>query len=100
MFENLLDAAYRAALDNGDFDDLPGTGKPLDPASFNTDPFAHVCREGEVMTPFGTFQRQIDAARARLAAETDPGRRRAIQAGISALITRKAVEMETFRRYG
>lgn len=98
-FDNLLDIAFRQALENGDLDDLPGAGKPLDPADFNTDPFAHVYREGEVMTPFGALRHQIDSARNRLAAETDPEKRRAIQTEISALETRKAIEMETFRRY-
>lgn len=98
-FDNLLDIAFRQALENGDLDDLPGAGKPLDPASLNTDPFAHVYREAEVMTPFGALQRQIDVARTRLTAEADSARRRAIQAEISALETRKAIEMETFRRY-
>ena len=100
MFTSLLDAAFQRALDNGDLDDLPGAGKPIDPGTLGTHPFAHVYRESDVMTPIGVIQRDIDAARARLAAATDPDVRRAIQAELAALDTRRTIEMELFRRYG
>ncbi|MCI2398994.1 hypothetical protein [Aliiroseovarius subalbicans] len=43
---------------------------------------------------------RIDEARNRLSKATDPEERRGIQAEISSLETRKAIEMETFTRYG
>jgi hypothetical protein len=95
----LVELAFKRALESGDLDDLPGAGKPIDPASLTADPFAHVYAEGGVMSPVGALQKRIDAARDRLKLETDPEARRVIQREILALGTRKAVEMETFKRY-
>ncbi|KZY46040.1 hypothetical protein A3731_32060 [Roseovarius sp. HI0049] len=100
MFNALIEAAFRRAQENGDLDDLPGAGKPIAESSLTADPFAHVYAESGAMTPFSEVQRQIEAARARLAEAGDAGARKAIRAEISALETRKAVEMETWRRYG
>jgi len=99
ILDTLLDSAFQRAQENGDFDDLPGAGKPLAPSNLTRDPFAHVYGESEIMTPFGALQRQIDEGRKRLATVTDPAQRQAIQREIAALETRKAVEMETFKRY-
>lgn len=99
ILDTLLDDAFERARENGTLDDLPGTGKPLKPGSLTADPFAHVYAESEVMTPFGTLQRQIDAGWKRLATVTDLAERKAIQTEIAALETRKAVEMETYKRY-
>jgi DnaJ-like protein len=99
MFNNLLDEAFERAQENGDFEDLPGAGKPIARSALTTDPFAHVYSESDFMTPVGAIQRKIDDAQKRLAATTDPDQRKAIQAELSSLDTRKAVEMETFNRY-
>lgn len=99
MFDTLLDAAFKRAQENGDFDNLPGAGKPIAKSSLNADPFAHSFEESGAMTPFGVLQRRIDTARADLAQTTDPAARRALQTEISALETRKAIEMETWKRY-
>lgn len=99
MSDKLVELAFKRALENGDLDDLPGAGKPIDPSSLTTDPFAHVYSESGAMTPVGSLQRQIEAARARLALETDAEKRRLIETEIAALETRKAVEMETFKRH-
>lgn len=99
MFETLIDKAFKRAQDNGDLDDLPGVGKPFKQSSLNTDPFAHTFAESGAMTPFGVLRSRIDNARARLAEAVDPEQRRAIQIEISALETRRAIEMETWKRY-
>ena len=97
MFNTLIEAAFGRARENGDLDNLPGAGKPIPESALNSDPFAHVYRESGAMTPFGAAQHSIHAARERLADATDE--RRAIQTEISALETRKAIEMETWMRY-
>ncbi|GGF48257.1 protein of unknown function [Mameliella alba] len=99
MFESFIDQAFRRAQENGDLDDLPGTGKPIEPSSLTVDPFAHTFAESGAMTPFGMLQVRIDEARKRLAEASDSEQRRAIQSEISALETRKAIEMETWKRY-
>lgn len=99
MFESFIDQAFRRAQENGDLDDLPGTGKPIKPSSLTADPFAHTFAESGAMTPFGMMQERIDVARKRLAQATDPEQRRVLQSEISALETRKATEMETWKRY-
>ncbi|WP_422029855.1 DnaJ family domain-containing protein [Roseovarius sp.] len=100
MFNALIENAFRRAQENGDLDDLPGAGKPIAESSLNADPFAHVYAESGAMTPFSELRRKIEAARARLAAASDPEERRAIQTEISGLEMRRAVEMETWTRYG
>ena len=100
MFNALIENAFRRAQENGDLEDLPGAGKPIAESSLNADPFAHVYAESGAMTPFAELRRQIEAARARLAAARDPEARRAIQAEISGLEMRRAIEMETWTRYG
>ena len=97
--DKLVELAFKRAQENGELDDLPGTGKPIKPSSLTTDPFAHVYRESGTMTPNGSLQRQIKAARERLARETDAGRRRLIETELAQLETRTAVEMESFKRY-
>lgn len=100
MFNSLIETAFRQAQENGDLDNLPGAGKPIAKSSLTSDPFAHVYAESGAMTPFSEIRRKIEAARVRLAKATEPEARQAIQAEISALETRKAVEMETWKRYG
>ncbi len=100
MFESLVDIAFRRAQEEGALDNLPGAGKPITPASLDADPFAHAFAESGAMTPFGAVQRRIEEARTRLARTTEPEQLRAIQAEIAALETRKAIEMETWKRYG
>ncbi|TNF17920.1 MAG: DUF1992 domain-containing protein [Rhodobacteraceae bacterium] len=100
MFNLLVDAAFKRAQDNGDLENLPGAGKPIPPGNLNSDPFAHVYGESGAMTPFGDMQSRISEARKRLNEATDPAQRRAIQTEISSLETRKAIEMETWKRYG
>lgn len=100
MFNSLIENAFRQAQENGDLDNLPGAGKPIAKSSLNADPFAHVYAESGAMTPFSEMRRKIEATQARLAAATDPEERRAIQTEISELEMRKAVEMETWKRYG
>lgn len=98
MFESLIDQAFKRALEKGEFDNLPGSGKPISQESLMADPFAHVLAESGAITPFGLVQRCIDEARARLASTTDQGTRRALEVEISTLETRKAIEMETWKR--
>lgn len=100
MFSSLIENAFRQAQENGDLDNLPGAGKPIAESSLTSDPFAHVYAESGTMTPLGEMQRKIEAAKARLAGVTDPEAKRKIQAEISELEMRKAVEMETWKRYG
>ncbi|MEP5155006.1 DnaJ family domain-containing protein [Planktotalea sp.] len=97
--KSLVDDAFKRAQENGDFDNLTGAGKPLDKEKLTNDPFARAYSESDMMTPFGVLQKKIDGLRARLAVETDPDARRALQTEIAALDTRKAVEMETCKQH-
>lgn len=99
MMKEILDAAFKRAEENGDFDDLPGAGKPIKKSSLTTDPFAHVYSESGAMTPVQSMQGKIDAARKRLRETDDPAERRVIETELAMLETRKAIEMETFKRY-
>lgn len=78
MFDVLIDAAMKRARENGDFDNLPGEGKPINPSSLTADPFAKVFGDG-VMTPLGALQNQIDALHKELNNLTDSDACKAVQ---------------------
>ncbi|MFA8387471.1 MAG: DnaJ family domain-containing protein [Pelagibaca sp.] len=96
LVENTVERARR----NGDLDDLPGAGRPIEKSSLTTDPLAHVYLESGAIHPVAALKARIVEARAELDKTTDPETRRALQTRIAQLETQSAVEAETFRRYG
>ena len=99
MFPTLVDAAFKRAQDNGDLDDLPGAGRPIDPSALTADPFAHVYRESGAQTPLSAVREKIDNARQRLCGAPGPAERRAAQREIATLEAQLGVEMEALGRH-
>ena len=97
----LIDQIVQNAEKRGDFDDLPGAGKPLahldDPQNAVLN---RMMQEAEAKSPVVVLRRQIIAAQEKLKALTDPTDRKAEQLRLSELHTKLAIEMEAFRKYG
>ncbi|EYD77415.1 hypothetical protein Rumeso_00964 [Rubellimicrobium mesophilum DSM 19309] len=99
----LVERALAEARAKGSVDDLPGTGKPIDPAtlarSAYDDLYARALSESGAVHPVAEMQQRINEAQARLTQVTDPEVQRAVRKEIAGLQTRQAVEMEQLRRY-
>ena len=99
--DSLIDQIVANAARRGDFDNLPGAGKPL-PAVDNPQDavLSRLMKEAEATSPVVVIRRQILAAQERLNTLTDPEARKAEMRVIADLQTRLAIEMEAFRKYG
>ena len=99
--DSLIDQIVGAAAKRGDFDDLPGAGKPLPPVENPQDAvLARIMQEADATSPVVVLRRQILAAQERLKGLTDAEERNAEMLAISELLTKLAIEMEAFRKYG
>ena len=99
--ELLIDQIVQNAEKRGDFDDLPGAGKPLvhldDPQNAVLN---RMMQEADAKSPVVVLRRQILEAQERLKALTDAAGRKAEQLRLSELHTKLAIEMVAFRKYG
>ena len=70
QWESAVDKQIREAQERGDFDDLPGRGKPLDLSTWGEGDWAlahHVLKQAGETLPWIAVARDIEAAEARLA---------------------------------
>lgn len=97
----LIDQIVQNAERRGDFDNLPGAGKPLphldDPQNAVLN---RMMKEADAKSPVVVLRRQIIASQDRLKALTDEVARKAEMLVLSELHTKLAIEMEAFRKYG
>jgi hypothetical protein len=97
----LIDQIDQNAERRGDFDNLPGAGKPLphldDPQNAVLN---RMMKEADAKSPVVVLRRQIIASQDRLKALTDEVARKAEMLVLSELHTKLAIEMEAFRKYG
>ena len=99
--ESLIDQIVQKAQKRGDFDDLPGAGKPLvHPDNPNDAVLARLLKEADATSPIVVMRRQIVAAQQRLKTLTCPDARKLCMREIADLQTRLAIEMDAFRKYG
>lgn len=98
---SLIDQIIQNAEKRGEFDDLPGAGKPLvhldDPQNAV---LARMMKEADAKSPVVILRRQILEAQEKLKTLTDETKRKAQQLRLSELHTKLAIEMEAFRKYG
>lgn len=98
---SLIDQIIQNAEKRGEFDDLPGAGKPLvhldDPQNAV---LARMMKEADAKSPVVILRRQILEAQEKLKVLTDETERKAQQLRLSELHTKLAIEMEAFRKYG
>ncbi|MEL6683680.1 MAG: DUF1992 domain-containing protein [Pseudomonadota bacterium] len=97
----LIDQIVQNAEKRGEFDDLPGAGKPLahldDPQNAVLN---RMMREADAKSPVVVLRQQILDAQERLTSLTDAAARKEAQLHLSELHTKLAIEMEAFRKYG
>src|SRR5437763_5071623 len=77
---DLRDYQVREAMERGDFDDLPGKGKPLqlDPRTNNADAIvAGILKEANVAPEWVELARRIDNLKEQVASELEAARRHA-----------------------
>ena len=99
--DSLIDQIVANAARRGDFDHLPGAGKPLPAVDNPADAvLAKIMKEAEATSPVVVIRRQILAAQERLAKLADADARKAEMQVIADLHTRLAIEMEALRKYG
>jgi hypothetical protein len=68
-WESAIDRQIREAQERGEFDNLPGRGKPLDLSSWGQGDWAlahHVLKQAGETLPWIVMSREIEAAEARL----------------------------------
>lgn len=69
QWESAVDRQIREAQERGDFDDLPGRGRPIDFSSWGQGEWAlahHVLKQAGETLPWIALGRDVDAARRRL----------------------------------
>ncbi|WP_106745136.1 DUF1992 domain-containing protein [Yoonia maritima] len=97
----LIDQIVQNAEKRGDFDDLPGAGKPLtsldDPQNAVLN---KMMAEADAKSPVVILRQQILASQERLKSLTDETARKDEMLVLSELHTKIAIEMEAFRKYG
>ena len=98
---SLIDQIIQAAEKRGEFEDLPGAGKPLPEERNPADAVLNrLMTEHRAKPLVVTLKQDIAATRAHLAALTDPELRKAQMKVLADLELRLALEMEAIRRYG
>src|SRR5947208_9650382 len=90
-FETWIDAQIRLARERGEFDDLPGTGKPIPPGGDGLDWLARKLREESVdpatfLPPSLALAREVEQLPDRLRAERSEARVREIADDLNARI--------------
>ena len=98
---SLIDQRIRDAERRGEFDNLPGTGKPLPNVSNPEDALLNrLMKEHGAKSPLVILREQIVEAKARVSAEDAPAARKAAQKELADLQTRLAIEIEAHRKFG
>lgn len=97
---SLIDQAIAKADAEGQFDNLPGAGKPLDVSGDPLDALsARIRREEGVKAPIAVLRDQIAAARASVDA-APVADRQARMKDLADLELKLALEIEAVRRFG
>ena len=96
---DLISAKIREAEARGEFDDLPGAGKPLpkveNPENAVVD---RIMKEHGAVPPFVSLSKELAKLREELAETGDRDRRREIMEAISMMQTRVALAKDQWKR--
>lgn len=98
MTLKVVEEAIREARERGEFDNLPGRGKPLDHSEYFSQPeelriAAHLLKTNGFVPPEVELMRERGELRDQHARTSDPRERAALQARIQALSTKLALLM-------
>ena len=101
--ERLIEEKIREAMENGEFDDLPGKGKPLDLEAYFSTP-ADLRLGYSVLKSAGCvpveveLQKEIDALKAQLSGCQDEHKRKALNKEIESKTLKLNLLMDSNRR--
>lgn len=98
-----VEEQIREAMERGEFDDLPGKGKPLDlDAYFQTPEHLRmaysVLKSGDFVPEEVELLKQVESLKAELKGTSDEAKRRQLSRRIADLRTKVAVLLEQNRR--
>ena len=97
---DLIDIQIAKAQAEGQFEDLPGAGKPLDLAGDAQDAvLARMLKEAGASSPLVELKRQVDEAEVAVKAANGAARDAAV-ARLSELRVKLALEIEAVGKYG
>lgn len=97
----MIENAIREAQARGEFDNLPGAGKPLENPSNPTDAVLdRLMSESQAVPPAVLLKREIAASRERLKSLTTEETRKEELKKLSELQTRLSIELEAARKFG
>lgn len=98
---SLIDQAIAKAEREGQFDNLPGAGKPIDTSRDPMDALVERMREGaEVRSPIAVLRGQIVEAEEALKSCAGASERKAQMRVLSDLRLKLALEIEAVQRFG
>ncbi len=98
---SLIDQKIAAAEKEGQFDNLPGAGKPPEHLGDPKDALLdRLSREAAVKSLMVVLKEQIAASKTRLRGLTDQDARKAEMKTLADLQTRLALEIEAVKRFG
>lgn len=96
---DLITARIRAAEEAGEFDNLPGAGKPLPPEDDPENALINrLMRENGAVPEFVSLSRELQKLREELAATGDRTRRRDILKDMSMMEARIDIARKSWRR--
>ncbi len=96
---DLITAKIKAAEDAGEFDNLPGAGKPLPTEDDPQNAYLNrVMRENDAVPEFVRLSKQLEALRSQLSEMSDRTMRSQLMSEIAELEPRLALAKEAWRR--
>ncbi|WP_380053325.1 DUF1992 domain-containing protein [Falsihalocynthiibacter sp. SS001] len=100
-FSFIIDRVINKAKAEGEFDNLPGAGKPLDLEKMaKNPPMNTILKNYNVKPPAVVLNQQIQASYAHLKTLTDPDERKAEMKKLADLQLRYTLHLEAHRKYG
>ncbi|WP_411890069.1 DnaJ family domain-containing protein [Yoonia sp. SDW83-1] len=98
---SLIDQKIAEAEKQGQFDNLPGAGKPLEHLGKPKDALLdRMAKEADVKSPMVVLKEQIAASKTRLKGLTNQAARKAEMKTLADLQMRLALEIEAVKRFG
>ena len=96
-----IEAAIQKAMLNGAFDDLKGSGKPLEKCDVGSDAVLNrILVESKAKPPVVILKQKIQTSRLKLQSLSDSDDRKSEMRVLSDLEMRLAIELEAHRKYG
>lgn len=96
----LIDQRLGEAAGKGEFDDLPGSGKPIPDLDVTRDPVLdRLMKEAGAHSPAVLLSKEIKTAEQELNNMTDPAERVAKQRALADLRLKIAIEIEAARKH-